>query len=58
MSGGIVSSLKGYDKQRNIIQNSPVVANTMQQVFACEELGSKKATKIIFVVIAGKVERT
>lgn len=52
----IISNLKDYDKQRKIIQNTPVLEKNIQRVFACEKFMRKNAIKNIILVIEGKKE--
>lgn len=56
MLGRMIPCLRDYDGHRNVIQSAAKVESTVQQVFACDEIGSNKAMKNNFVVIAGKEE--
>lgn len=47
VSDVIVSNLKNYNEQINIIKNISAADNTMQQVFANKGFGSNDAKKIV-----------
>lgn len=57
MTGGIVSSLKGYDEQNKITQIIPVVENSIQRALARDECKSNESAKTWFLVVDEKQEK-